>query len=183
MCQHPQPWMINGISQAAAHMHNIHAHIQTYMCAHALQHTNMCTRVHTRMQTYSYTHMHRILHTRAWILEQSFNASHSLRLELLSLCSYHSISLNRSAVTMMTQCLPFYLKAVYQLKLHPLISWDKSIRLIEMSTEHSVVLMFSAGLWSSWGQGSGLGGTIKWLRETWPWHWGGISQVIEAKWM
>lgn len=142
------------------YVHNIRAHVQSDLYAHALQHTNMCT------CTSIFWHSYRTLNTHAWILAQRLNASRSLRLQPFPLCSYHFISLSCSAVTMMTQRLPFYLRAVYHLKapLHTLIhtqSWDKSIRLmIKGSTEHSVIQMFTAGLGSSWKKRSGCrGGT------------------------
>lgn len=86
-------------------------------CVHMHSSILTCTCAH--MKQYSHTHMHRILHTHAWIEVQCFNASHSFRPEPLPLRSHHCVSLNRSAVTMMTWCLPFYPRAVCHLKAPP----------------------------------------------------------------
>lgn len=97
-------------------------HAKAYMCAHAILHTDMCK--HTPTQEYA--HLHRVLLTCMNLGRVLFNASLSFRLEPLPLCSYHSISLNCSGVTLMTRRLPFYLRAVCHLKAAPSESWDKS---------------------------------------------------------
>lgn len=131
-----------------------------------------------------WVHMHTISDAYAWILEEYFNVSHYLRLEPLPLCSYHSISLNHTAVTMMTWWLPFYPKAVCHLKASPpkcMRQKHKINRVFSHKDVHNNVRNNLEGRGLKWDGGVHL----KQLSQTWPWHWVEISKILyvaEAKW-
>lgn len=87
--------------------------------------------------------------THAWILVERFNASHSFRLEPLPLCSYHSISLNCSAVTPMTRRLPFWELSV-TFRLHSLnhgTKWGLIIKVRTTRVQQTLVVGLRVKAW------------------------------------
>lgn len=108
------------------------------------EHEYTCTQI---ILTFIYIYIYMYTYCAHKMLVLLFNTSRSFRLEPFPLCSYHSISLKHSAVTMMTWCLPFYQNAACHSKVPPTDSaWYKSMAFaIELSTEHSVIQMLRTG--------------------------------------